>query len=80
MLMCANNQRLDDIGQTKLTVNFGKHSFEHMVKVVDLDDNSTILGLDFMEMEDCGISMKSGLMKIPYKDIRIQLHRLNGNN
>ena len=49
-------------GQTNLDFEVQGHKFRMPVKVVSLVDKSTILGLDFMEDQECMFNVAKGIM------------------
>ena len=52
-LKSTNGEYLTVHGQAKLKLRIGSQYFEKKVKVVRLGDKSAILGLNFMEKDNC---------------------------
>ena len=67
----ASGNLLKVFGQVVVTLNIGGRSFEMEVKVVDIGDKSTILGLDFMSNFDCVLNMKQGFMRIEGQKVKL---------
>ena len=74
-LRSASGNLLKVYGQTVVNITMGNRSFETLVKVVDLGDRTTILGLDFMTTYNCILNMGQGFMKIGHK---VRLEQKNG--
>ena len=69
----ANGEVMNVYGQTNLDFEIQGHKFRMPVKVVSLGDKSTILGLDFMEDQECMFNVAKGTMK--FNDKLITLHK-----
>lgn len=77
VLRSASGEMLKIHGETTLTLEIGSKLFDHPVKVVSLGDKSAILGLDFMNDEQCVLYMAQGTLQIGSRSIRISLHKLS---
>ena len=71
-LRSASGNLLKVYGQTVVNITMGNRSFETLVKVVDLGDRTTILGLDFMTTYNCILNMGQGFMKIEGHKVRLE--------
>ena len=54
-------------GQVLVPLSIGGKSFEIVVKVVNVGEKSTILGLDCLTAFDCILNMKHGFMRVSGK-------------
>ena len=75
ILRSANGETLNVCGQATVAIELGREIFVYSVKVVTLGDKSAILGLDFMDEEDCVLHMSKGILQINSKSIRLSLHK-----
>ena len=75
ILRSANGETLNVCGQAKVSIELGRETFVCSVKVVTLGDKSAILGLDFMDEEDCVLHIAKGIIQINSKSIRLSLHK-----
>ena len=63
ILKNANGEVMNVLGQTCMELEVQGQCLNVPVKVVSLDDKSTILGLDFMEEQECIFNVAKGTMK-----------------
>ena len=75
VLRSANGELLKVHGQVELTLEIGRESFVYPVKIVSLGDKSAILGLDFMETEQCDLLLGKGVLNIGSKSCKLSLHK-----
>ena len=71
-LRSANGNLLNVYGQTVVNIIIGNRSFKTLVKVVELGDKTTILGLDFMTTYNCILNMGQGFMRIEGHKVRLE--------
>ena len=64
ILKNASGEVMDVLGQTNMDLEVKGQVFNVPVKVVSLGDKSTILGLDFMEGQNCILNLHKGTMKL----------------
>lgn len=79
VLRSANGEILPVYGQAEMTLSLGEYTFNYKVKVVSLGDKSAILGLDFMDDEECVLYFRTGILEIGEPNRRLKLHRQNGS-
>ena len=75
-LKSANGSLMKIHGESKMKLKIGSHYFEKNVKIVDLGDKSAILGLDFMEQENCCCWFAKGTLQIRSRHLRIPLFKM----
>ena len=73
ILKNANGNVINVPGQTNLDFEVQGHKFRMPVKVLPLVDKFTILGLDFMEDQQCMFNVAKGTME--FNDKLITLHK-----
>ena len=79
VLRSANGEILKVHGQALMSMTLGNEIYEYSVKVVSLGDKTSILGLDFMEGEDCVLRIKQGILEISSQNNRLTLHKQDEN-
>ena len=78
-LKSANGEMLRVYGQADLNLGIGNHCFKYPVKVVALGDRTAILGLDFMNQEDCVLHLAHGLLQIKSQGFKVSLKKSEDN-
>ncbi len=74
VLRSATGEKLKIFGQANMEIQLGSKKFATTVKVVSLGEKTAILGLDFMESQDCTINMGKGIIRME-PDLKLKLHR-----